>query len=805
MSYQMQPSSHMVTSPSSNENYCNLPEVPYSNSQQEVMMWQQNTYMSDSGFNSGTSTRRPPSLCGKENFDSNQTVYDWGQPAFDQGFNQEQIYDVDMKPDLDQTSSQCMQALPQLPKEGNDIPPTQFGPAQTTTTQQVPPGPSQMFKFAFSNCLNGQDDIDVTSKNTIALVKLLKDSDHVIVSQTVKMVQQFLEKDGAQEIVLNTPQMVASLVDVLNSSSDLETTKCTAGILHSLSQYQPGLLSIYQSNGIPALVKLLSAPVESVLFYAVTTLHNLLLNQEGSKAAVCKAGGLQKMVMLLKHNNENFLSVVTDCLQILAYRNQENKLVILSSDGPAELVRIMGTYSCKTLLWTTSRVLKVLSVCSSNKRAIIAAGGMQALAKHLNNPSQKLVINCLWTLRNLSDAATKQGNVASLLQRLVQLLGSSDKNIVTCTAGILSNMTCNNDYNKVIVCQAKGISALVNAILEAGSEEEIIEPAICTLRHLTCRHPEAETAQNAVRLHSGLQAIVKLLHPPSSWPLIKAVIGLVRNLALCPNNHEPLRALGTVHILRNMLHSVYQDVLKNRGGLTYYETQPTIVGGVKMEDIVEGTLSALLNLSRNVNCRALVKDLNIMNTLVQILYKENENIQCIVAGLFCEIASDPGGILIVESAGAVPSLCTSLRSKNEGLASQSASLLIQLFTLKPQQYQFLSTDMNKIMGKDDSVPWQELLKSSSPSVTPESGYQESQGSFNCPSGSRPATNQAFDLQPIQNSSIQEPEDLNIKMDLDIPPDLNFDSAFDALQPILLSPSLNEGDASQDWFNSSPFN
>lgn len=38
----------------------------------------------------------------------------------------------------------------------------------------------------------------------------------------------------------------------------------------------------------------------------------------------------------------------------------------------------------------------------------LRAGGMQALGLHLTDPSQRLVQNCLWTLRNLSDAATKQ-------------------------------------------------------------------------------------------------------------------------------------------------------------------------------------------------------------------------------------------------------------------------------------------------------------------------------------------------------------------------------------------------------------
>lgn len=72
-----------------------------------------------------------------------------------------------------------------------------------------------------------------------------------------------------------------------------------------------------------------SSPVDSVLFYAITTLHNLLLHQEGAKMAVRLAGGLQKMVALLSNTNVKFLAITTDCLQILAYGNQESKVLEL--------------------------------------------------------------------------------------------------------------------------------------------------------------------------------------------------------------------------------------------------------------------------------------------------------------------------------------------------------------------------------------------------------------------------------------------------------------------------------------------
>lgn len=66
----------------------------------------------------------------------------------------------------------------------------------------------------------------------------------------------------------------------------------------------------------------------------------------------------------------------------------------------------------------------------------------------------------------------------SLLQTLVQLLSSQDVNIVTCTAGILSNLTCNNHRNKVVVCQVGGIEALVRTVIQAGEGDDITEPAV---------------------------------------------------------------------------------------------------------------------------------------------------------------------------------------------------------------------------------------------------------------------------------------------------------------------------------------
>merc|ERR1719259_113229 len=642
----------------------------------------------------------------EDEMETGKGMFDWDQ-SMAQGFTQDQV--SDMSATLNQTRSQRVRAamFPETMEEGIPIPQTNFDPNQPTAVQRLAE-PSQMLKHAVVNLINYQDDADLATRAIPELIKLLNDEDQVVVSQAAMMVHQLSKKEASRHAIMNSPQMVAALVKALANTSDLESTKGAVGTLHNLSHHRQGLLAIFKSGGIPALVKLLSSPVESVLFYTITTLHNLLLHQEGSKMAVRLAGGIQKMVALLQRNNVKFLAIVTDCLQILAYGNQECKLIILASQGPLELVRIMRSYDYEKLLWTTSRVLKVLSVCSSNKPAIVEAGGMQALAMHLGHPSQRLVQNCLWTLRNLSDAGTKIENLDNLMQGLVQLLNSTDVNIVTCAAGILSNLTCNNQKNKLTVCTVGGIEGLVRTIIAAGDREEITEPSVCALRHLTSRHQEYEMAQNAVRLQGGLPTIVRLMHPPSRWPLVKAVIGLRRNLALCPANHAPLSEHGSIPRLVHLLIRAFQDTqgvgtLSRRG-----QQQPTgsYADGVRMEEIVEGTVGALHILAREAHNRAIIRGLSVIPIFVQLLYNEIENIQRVAAGVLCEVAADKEGASMIEAEGATAPLTELLHSRNEGVATYAAAVLFRMSEDKGGEYtKRLSQELKSSLYQRDPEMW----------------------------------------------------------------------------------------------------
>uniref|UniRef100_A0A669BQ95 Junction plakoglobin a n=1 Tax=Oreochromis niloticus TaxID=8128 RepID=A0A669BQ95_ORENI len=654
--------------------------------QVKVAEWQQTMYGLDSGIQSGATTVRD----------------DDGEYTISKQYTMTSTVtrqEPDMDPQSVMTRAQRVRAamFPETLEGGTTILSTQTDPSQMTNVQRLAE-PSQMLKTAIIHLINYQDDAELATRAVPELTKLLNDEDQVVVSKAAQIVNQLTRKEASRRALMQSPQMVAAVVRAMQNTSDMETAKATASILHNLSHQREGLLSIFKSGGIPALVRMLSSPVESVLFYAITTLHNLLLHQEGAKMAVRLADGLQKMVPLLKKSNPKFLAITTDCLQLLSYGNQESKLIILANGGPEGLVHIMRNYNYEKLLWTTSRVLKVLSVCPSNKPAIVDAG-VSAL---LSEQGQRLTQNCLWTLRNLSDAATKQEGMDSLLQQLVTLLSSDDINMLTCATGVLSNLTCNNAHNKSLVTQSNGVEALIHAILRAGEKEDVTEPAVCALRHLTSRHQQAEMAQHAVRKHYGIPAIVKLLNQPYHWPVIKAAVGLIRNLALCDDNQAPLRDAGAVPRLINLLLKAHQDAQKH--GSSNHQTYQD---GVRMEEIVEGCTGALHILARDPVNRAEIANLQTIPLFVQLLYSPVDNVKRVAAGVLCELAVDKPSAELIDAEGASAPLMELLHSNNEGIATYAAAVLFRISEDKNSDYRKrVSVELTHSLFKNDPAAWE---------------------------------------------------------------------------------------------------
>jgi len=418
---------------------------------------------------------------------------------------------------------------------------------------------------AVANWINYQDNSEMALKAIPDLLKLLIDEDLVVVQQAAILLNQMSRIEGPRIGLIQTTNAVQCLVDCLNTTADLETARSLVGTLYGVSTQKPaGTQAIINSKALQPLVKMLSAPMETIVSYAITTLHNVLLDcGDKVKMLMRKMGAIHQMIPLLNMNqNVKFLSIVVDCLQLLAFGNQESKQIILELGGTQMLVGLLAnSQQYQKLLLNTTRLLKVLSVCNQNKPALVSFNAMQALSMHLHHTSaavagnqasasgnqaagstgstttaNDILQNCLITLRNLSDAATRLNGLEQLVQNLLQLLSNTtDYAVSTLAAGILSNLTCNNENNKKAALRSNGIQILLNCMQKnlLAQKPGLIEPCICALRHITNRHSDMLLAQEQVRSVNGLSIITQLMSiQPHSLPSIEALLGLVRNFSI---------------------------------------------------------------------------------------------------------------------------------------------------------------------------------------------------------------------------------------------------------------------------------
>ncbi|KRY07449.1 Armadillo segment polarity protein, partial [Trichinella patagoniensis] len=679
-----------------------IPQVPYVDDQvqmpvmgpkdQQTLAWAHQNYIIDSGIHSAGVNTYASSTVSAVSAMSN-LIEEYGDP-YTPGYTREQIDGINAEYEAAQSQRIRAAMFPETIEDPKDLSTAQYDFGPMTNVQSLAE-PSQMLKTAVVNIINYHDDAELTAKAIPELIKLLSDVDQVVVQQAAMVIHHLSKRDAELMALAKSTDLVLAIINAMNLNADPELTKYAAGILYNISRHYAGLLAIFQSGGIPALV---------LVFYAITTLHNLLLHQQGSKDEVRRSGGVPKMVALLQKPIPKFLAIVTDCLQNLAYKHAETKLVILASDGPRQLMRIVQSYDYEKLLWTTSRLLKVLSVCPQNKPAIIQAGCMQVLGKRLAHPSQRLIRSCLDCLRNLSDEATKEDNVEDLLRHLIQLLGSSDMQVVACCVDILSNLTCNNQRNKVTVCRNMGIEALIRTLQQCVTLFEIVESALCTLRHLTCRHPDVEASLNSVRLNCGIPLICSFLNFHSQpLPVIKATLGLLRNLGSNPANLAVFREQAVVNnVCMYFVHS-FQQVQQAQQA----KADPPIIDGVSSMDIVECSTATLHMLSKDALNRNVMRQMNIIPILVQLLYFEVEYVQLVASSTLSELSNEMEGVHMIEQCGAIPPLTELLHCRNESISTYAGITLHRMNADKPVECRKrLSVELTSSLLLDDgSAAW----------------------------------------------------------------------------------------------------
>lgn len=380
---------------------------------------------------------------------------------------------------------------------------------------------------------------DIDAKQTIQeFDDILRDTtDRVVLTNSVCLLFSFsIDNVRGEEFcqaMSDSPNLMSTLFSIINNQyfhidqeADSLILSYATGNLANISKYEQGRNALLNydpelrrfcagqgiSSGVQALFRSLQSKNANDIIFAITAIHNLLLDGRIEAQELAKEQlkhGLKYIVDLLDHrcplnSNYEFKVIVMACLHILAYMNPENRLAIKACHGPNLILRTIEQSnhlmlqqlnpdcSLYELIETGLRVLKSLSGCIHNKEDIIKSDGIRVLTEFITDLRDRSMLStCLWTLRNLSDLINKCSDnyvdcIKLLVGRLLEILEECPEcpEITTFALGILANLTCNNDTVKQYICENCGIDRLLASIRIAVLENRDFEPAVLTLCHL---------------------------------------------------------------------------------------------------------------------------------------------------------------------------------------------------------------------------------------------------------------------------------------------------------------------------------
>lgn len=468
--------------------------------------------------------------------------------------------------------------------------------------------------------------MDHLDSNIEELVNLLSDNDLFVVKQSIQTAANIIQDTRYNEMAIKNKLLIQTLVNLALDIDDIEIVKSIATIFHGLSKCRTGQFVMFENGYLSVIYKCLYSKIESLAFYSIATLHNLVIGLEVAKNDV-RQNGIHLLMDLLSSNNTRFLAVVINCLRLVSIYNQSAKDQILEYGGPAHLLRILQTYDYEKLLWSTIRLLKVLSSCPKQKPIIIELGGTEILTKFLDHKSLRLVMNSLWTIRNLSDQVNAHKKDAEqIIQSLVCLLESSDKSRVLCAICILGNLTCNSKMNKMFVQRYNGLAMVIEHFVNSNPKNEnFVEPSLVLIRHQTTNNFSfvLDDTFKVVKESKTVETTVKYLMRSFKWTTIKAAINLIRNLSLDKAVNDEVRKNGAIYRIYRLLEGITH--LLKRKCPTGQNLDDCEEDGVKMQDLIEDILYSFLVFNYDDdNCIHIIEKTEMIQILVDMIHYQTE-------------------------------------------------------------------------------------------------------------------------------------------------------------------------------------
>nr|ATI22076.1 b-catenin 3 [Schmidtea mediterranea] len=356
-----------------------------------------------------------------------------------------------------------------------------------------------------------------------------------------------------------------------------------SGCFHYISRTPFGCEMLLKNNS-DILISMLNCELQAVVFYSITTLHNILLTcpcpYRGVHLTNCINNIIDKIHKPSNLGETKFklLAICIDCLSNLSYHNNAVKIQISRHISAIQIIisNLVAYSNNEKLLLLGLKLLKILSTDQSAKFKISSNSNFAILVLNLFKSKSKMNSN-VWlvmflTLRNLSDILFQPKSdfwkvyhdvLYQICLRFDEISCLENDGLLQCAVGILANASCDCPQNKSLLVKTKVLDSILKTLSVTTDKfklwsGETLEAMYRCLHHLCSNHERSlyvinkclmsdmnflTNASHIIILNSSKDISFanilsqSLTDIPISWSILRAWLGLVRHLFIHINNN----------------------------------------------------------------------------------------------------------------------------------------------------------------------------------------------------------------------------------------------------------------------------
>ena len=345
--------------------------------------------------------------------------------------------------------------------------------------------------------------------------------------------------------LINEAGGIAPLVLLLGSTNERTRTHAEGGLVRLSIEKATRVIIIQRLVGM-----LDSGNTTAAKEQATAALVNLARESTENRMSILEAGGIPKLLELLKESSAKVIENAVSALSKLAYQNKKTQTAIAQASGVSILVATLthhvkdasGTKLCEL---TAEAIWNLASDNRHNQTLFLQEDAHPPLVTLITHPLSRLQANAAGALAALSKdhpenqtAIAKSGAIPPICTNVRDGSPATKEE----SAAALWALSKDNDINKTMIAQLGGVDPLVSMLL-FGSTDRSSANAAGALSALATQH-----ADNRLTITKKIVAALDANAPPArAVRFLNAVHTLCENEA--PNQDTFSKSAGIQNII----------------------------------------------------------------------------------------------------------------------------------------------------------------------------------------------------------------------------------------------------------------